>query len=537
MKRQEKIPWRYCRYVQGFLILYLVGNLALVWISALGPAIEFDDILYHLTGPKSFVAAHALTKVVDIPHVFLPKNMEMLFTLGMLLHNEVTAKLIHCLLGFLVMLLLYAVSTRLWGYPVGLVAFAILVSSPLFLWEMRTAHVDVGLALYVFIALYSVIHWLQSRDRSWFVLAVISTAFSLGVKYHGLFGLVSLAIVIVVHDLTMGKRCYSAVSSGVRFAFISALGLLPWGMVNFFQTKDPVFPLLNGLFHSPYWTSELTQMVIRQQKEGGVVIGLGNWWEVFTIFWTMIADQTNRFHGRIGPFFFLLIPLLILRVRKRIGLEVKLILGFSLIYSMIWIFTAQHSRFLLSLLPGLAMVAAYASVKWVKGVSTQLSQLFGAAVQSVLILMAVLSTPFFGRYGTHPHYGSSLLPSLPLKYLLGKETKCEHLSVHVPSYPAIRYLNSLPEQKKVLFWWNTLPAAFYVEGKSAWLFSPFTPPLLGDDPERIREILIQNGVTHLIAGHKEQEVNVITNPGGPFVQRYLRTLFSGNGTVLYEVLP
>jgi dolichyl-phosphate-mannose-protein mannosyltransferase len=448
VKCQRKASSRYCRYVHGFLVLYLVGNLALIWISALGPPIEFDDLTYHLTGPKSFVATHSLSKLVDIPHVFLPKNIEMLFTLGMLLHNEVAAKAFHCLLGFLTMLLLYAYSSRRWGESVGLVAFAVLASSPLFLWEMRTAHNDVGLAIYVFIALYSVIRWLQSRDRPWFFLGIISTGFSLGVKYHGLLGLLSLTMMIAVHKLIVDKCFHSAIKSAAKFGFLSALGLLPWSVVNFFQTGNPIFPLLNGLFPSPYWTPELTQMIIKQQQEGAVVIGLGNCWEAFTIFWRMLADQTNRFHGRIGPFFFLLIPLLILQVRKGISSEVKLTLGFSLIYSTCWVFTAQHSRYFLPVLPGLAIVAAYASVEWVQGMRTQRNQAFSTAVQIILIFMAVFSTPFFGRYGTHPHYGSSLLPSLPLKYLLGRETRDEHLSVHVPSYSAIKFFNSLPRKEE-----------------------------------------------------------------------------------------
>jgi hypothetical protein len=89
----------------------------------------------------------------------------------------------------------------------------------------------------------------------------------------------------------------------------------------------------------------------------------------------------------------------------------------------------------------------------------------------------------------------------------------------------------------VLFWWTTVPANFYVEGESAWLFSPFAPPLQGDDPERIHEILIRNGVTHLIAGTEKQEACLITNPAGLFVPKYLRELFSGNDSILYEVLP
>ncbi len=94
-------------------------------------------------------------------------------------------QLIHYLMGVLTMLAAYALGTRLFTRSAGLVAMAVLASSPLFLWEMRTVHVDVGLALYVFASLYATAVWLSKRDKGWYWLVICFLGFSLGIKYHG----------------------------------------------------------------------------------------------------------------------------------------------------------------------------------------------------------------------------------------------------------------------------------------------------------------------------------------------------------------
>jgi hypothetical protein len=527
------------RVVNNALIVFLLFgfiavNLAVVLISALGPAIEFDDVAYHLTGPKTFIDRHALAPIPDMPHTFLPKNIEMLFTFAMLLHNEVAAKLLHFVLGLLAMLLCFAYARRILSPAVGLVAFALLVSSPLFMWEMRTAHIDVGLAVYLFLALYACLQWLRNGDKGWLSLAVYFTAFSLGIKYHGLFGLLSLSAVIFGTHLFRTGSLRVPVRQLACFCALASLGLLPWGIINFILTQNPLFPLLNDLFQSPYWTPRLNQMAIEQLKEGNVMVGLSNWWEIAAVFWQMLVDRANRFHGRIGPFLFVLIPLLVFA--RNVNREIKLILAFSLCYWMLWIFTAQHSRYLLAVLPGLSIVAAYAGVQWGQQIQAQLPRGFALAAVGLFCFMAALCTPFFGRYGTHAHYGSSLMASLPLRYLLGRESKEAFIARHVASYPLVQHFNRLPGHKKVLFWWNAgTPSTFYVEGKSAWLFCTFAPGLFSDNPAKLLHILWENEVTHLIMVEEGSNAGLLVRSDGPFVRHDLRKLATVNQIGLYEI--
>jgi hypothetical protein len=520
----------------AFILLFLAVILTLVMISALGPAVEFDDVLYHLTGPKIFVQNHGLKAIPTLPHTFFPKNIEMLFTLGMLLHNEITAKLIHYLLGLLTLLATYAFGSAFFSRSVGWVAMGVVGTSPIFVWEMRAAHIDLGFTLYVLVSLYATLVWLRSDEQPWYRLAVYSLAFCLGIKYHGAFILVSLSAVVFLYKVVLRRDLKNATTATLRFCLPATLGLLPWGVVNAIYTGNPFFPLLNNIFHSPYWTHDHTQMALGELTRSGVKFTTARWWEFLTVFWDMVMDQSDRFRGNIGPFLLLLMPFLILR--RAIDPRIKLILTFSFLYSLIWVFTGGHGRYYLPVLPGLALVVAYGLVSWLMIGQDKTHKIFARVTAAVLALMAIFNMPFFEHYGASSRYGWSIMRTFPLKVLLGQESKDVYLSRFIKNYPVVQYFNRLPGPKKALYWWNaTLQSMFYLNGEGAHQYSPFGPKLFGKDPDELHLILRQNGITHLIVSQMKQEANLLTRPEGDFVRRYLKKIYQKNATLLYAVTP
>ena len=97
--RRPRLGVSYRQLAHTFLLLYVVIILALVYLSAVGPSWEYDDLIYHLAGPKNFVNRHGLEPLPDIPFTFFPKNIEMLYTLALAWRTDVTAKLVQFLLG------------------------------------------------------------------------------------------------------------------------------------------------------------------------------------------------------------------------------------------------------------------------------------------------------------------------------------------------------------------------------------------------------------------------------------------------------
>ena len=259
-----------------FCLLTLGTALTVTLLSALAPPVEYDDVAYHLASGKTYIQKHRFQALPLNPVTFMPKNVEMLYALGMLLHNEITAKLIHYLMGLLTMLAAYGLGARLFSPTAGLVAMAILASSPLFLWEMGTVHIDVGLALYVFLSLYATVLWLSTKEPGWYKLIICFLGFGLGIKYHALFALGSLCLLIFLSWTVSDNNPRKGLKEGFTLLLISSAGLLiPWGAINLDFTGNPVFPLLHDVFHSRYWTPELSRIIFDQQNDAGIPLTPG----------------------------------------------------------------------------------------------------------------------------------------------------------------------------------------------------------------------------------------------------------------------
>jgi 4-amino-4-deoxy-L-arabinose transferase-like glycosyltransferase len=520
------------RVAHGFLLAYTGAALTVTLLSALAPPFEFDDVAYHLVSGKTYIQKHRFQALPLNPVTFMPKNVEMLFTLGMLLHNEITAKLIHYLMGVLTMLAAYGLGARLYSRTAGLAALAILASSPLFLWEMTTVHIDAGMALYVFLSLYATLVWLSTKEPGWYKLIICFLGFGLGIKYHALFALGSVCVLIFASRTLSDRNPRKGLKESLTVLLISSAGLLiPWGIINLDFTGNPIFPLLHDVFQSRYWTPELSEAIFYQQREPDIPLALDNWQEWLNVLWTLFISEPEKFKGNLGPFFLLLLPLILLQ--RRVRPEAKLILAFSSMYGLLWLLTAQHARYLLAVLPGLAVVSGIALTAWLGRRRGQASQGFAWVVSVVVALMAMFNLPFFDHAGAR--YGSTIIETLPLQYLLGLESKDQYLSRHIQNYPAVQFFNQLPGPKHLLFWWNTHPPIYYVNGAASYLFTPFVLNLFLQDAAEIHRLLQKNGVTHLLTGRAGQDAQLITRPEGEFAQTYLKRVFQKNASVLYEV--
>ena len=520
------------RVAHGFLLAYTGTALTVTLLSALAPPVEYDDVAYHLASGKTYIQKHRFQALPLNPVTFMPKNVEMLYALGMLLHNEITAKLVHYLMGLLTMLAAYGLGARLFSPTAGFLAMAILASSPLFLWEMGTVHIDVGLALYVFLSLYATTLWLSTKEPGWYKLIICFLGFGLGIKYHALFALGSLCLLTFLSWTVSDNNPRKGLKESVTLLLISSAGLLiPWGAINLDFTGNPVFPLLHDVFHSRYWTPELSRIIFDQQNDAGIPLTLANWRDSISVLWTLFISEPEKFKGNLGPFFLLLLPLILFQ--RRVRPEAKLILAFSSIYGFLWLLTAQHARYLLAVLPGLAVLSGIALTAWLGLRRGRAAQGFAWAVSVLLAVMAMFNLPFFEQAGAR--YGSTIMEKLPLQYLLGLESKDQYLAKYITNYPVVQFFNQVSGPKHLLFWWNTHPPIYYVKGPASYLFTPFVANLFGEDPAEIHRLLKENGVTHLLTARVNQDAHMITRPEGEFARTYLKPLFQKNASVLYEV--
>ena len=414
----------------------------------------------------------------------------------------------------------------------ALLSVGILISSPLFVWEMRTAHTELGLTLYIFLSLAAALVWLQGRERSWLIASVYFLGFSQGTKYHALFALCALACVVAVAQWCEGRKVREAVYSGGRIAAFAALGLLPWMVGNAIHARNPLFPFLNGVFGSPYWDASLTRIGLHEMTDSGVALAPENTWQILTLPWQMMVNDDGRFHGNIGPFYLILIPLLIFG--RRPSREVWRILGFCCVYGLFWLITGQHTRYLLPLLPGLALVSASALMDWLDWCKQRKQSWIAAGSALLLLLLACFTSPFMETLNGGAQYGSAIWQSLPWKVLSGQETREAYLTRQVAGFPLVQLLNQQSGPKRILFWWNTSPSAFYADADVGFNFSPYFPKLLSDQEQQLLSTLSKYQVTHILVAQLGQEAYLLTDPERAFAQKHLRPLGQKNAHVLYE---
>jgi hypothetical protein len=533
VSKLRSASWSASACGQGFLSVYVLSSLGVLLLSALGPSFEYDDLTYHLTGPKNFIQNHRFVPLPDVPLVFFPKNIEMLNTLAMLWHSDLTAKMVVFLLGSLTMLAVYGFSVRFLSRASGMPAVAILASSPLFLWEMKTAHNDLGLTFFVFLGVYATVLWLRTRGVPWLRWACFCLAFSLGAKYWAILALAVTALLVFVARLCQSRSALPAINDALRLGLYSSLGLVPWGLVNLYYTGNPVFPLLNGVFHSPYWTSGHTQMALGEMFQGGIRITLSNWWDLFRLPWEMLTDQHGRFGGNIGPWYVMFLPLLLLF--SGVSAELWILVGFGTLYYAGWAVGGPWVRFLLPALPALATAAAFAVVCLIRQLRA-FHRIMAITAAIFLGMLAVLASPFFEDYGSWSRYGYAPIYTLPFKYLAGHESKDDFLSRFYDGYKAVQYLNQIPGSKKV-FYVHTLPDGFYLDGKAAFHYSPYTPGLVGQSADYIYRVLRQNGVTHVVVEQPNQQTSPLSSRESEFTHHYLRKLYQRNAHIVYQLLP
>jgi hypothetical protein len=532
MSAIKSLSWTPAAIGRAFIGVYIASVLGVILISALGPSYEYDDVVYHLTGPKNFILAHKLVPLPDVPLVFFPKNIEMLHTLGMLWHNDITSKLIVFLCGCMTIAGVYSFSARFHSRATGTLAVAILASSPLFIWEMKTAHNDIGLTMFLFAGVYATIVWLRTREKSWFRLACLFLAFSLGAKY---WAIPALGIIILLAFITMllqSQGMRSSFGNAFKLGLCSSLGLLPWGIINFYFTGNPVFPLLNDFFRSPYWTSGHTNMAMGEMFQGGIRITFANWWDLFRLPWEMMVDSRARFGGNIGPWYVIFIPFLLLF--HGMGLELGFLFAAAALYFIAWAIYGPWVRFVMPALPGLAVGAAFACERLLEflGSFRRAFAITGAVVLSVL---AVLSSPLFESGGSWSRYGNPPLDTWPIKYLSGKESKNEYLRRFYGGYRAVEFLNRIPGEKKVLYV-HAMPDGFYLKGKAAFHYSPYLPGLVGADADQIHRTLRRHGITHVVVEQLDQDSSPMSSRESDFTHWYLRKLFQRNIWIVYELL-
>ncbi len=522
--------------LMGTLGIGLLMSLA----AAFAPPTFYDSLVYHLACPGSYIQQH---KIIYFPYNLLsnfPQNMEMMYTMALLLCDDIVANLIHFSFAIMLILGIYSFCKRYFqNRQMSFLSILVFFSTPAIMLLAGGTYIDLGLTFFVFMSVYALINWSQHNKYFWFIISAVFNGLALTTKYTGIINLFILTV-FVLWKLVMkdkNRNFGNILRHFVVYLFLPCLILFPWLIKNFAYTGNPFFPFLCGLFKGNNINVELAENYINHIRTYGMTIH--SFFDLLILPWT-ITMQGIKFGGGFdvwgavwGPLFLFFLPFLFfLKKNVRIIKQLKL---YVFLYFCIWILTGKVLRFLLVILPFLSILIAHCLISLEnKGKGWKLIRL-------VLVISVVGNFFLFG-------YLETVVDPFPVA--LGMKTREEYLKNKLDYYKGVKFINSnLPEEVKVLFIGET--RGYYCERQyiAATVFD--LNPIVeiannSDNEEEMLEKLQQLGITHIFYNAQEAKrlakgyhVFYWTDRGYQvnknFKQKCLRCIYNEKFIYVYEI--
>lgn len=487
------------RSVHFWLILFLFLVLAQLNIALL-PPYEYDALEYHFGAPDYYLQQHKITYVPGNVYANFPANVEMLYTFGMLLNNDITGKLFQFYFGILTALTLFSLGKKLWSESAGAIAAVIFSALPLTFIVNLQANIDLALAGYSALAFFAFLNWTRERNRPHLVLMGIFIGLGLGCKYTAMLTIaIPLFLLMLVHVFVMQKDAEQRATDKIKglgfhalcLIFCAFILVLPWCIKNLIFTSNPIFPLFYNILGGYGWTSELATKFMKAHLSFNFIKPFYQDFSRITLLTLLI----------------LLIPMAKAHPQKKEGIpdnkHIQYIFWYILFSYLFWFLLTEHiERFLMPVLPFVALGLGYLMYQYLQHKVVKYSL---AAIAAIVVLFI----------------GIKLTPALPPAGLNKAEWYRQFiLDTKLSIYPAFEYINySLPENGTVLF---------IAEARRHYLTRPvimntvFDHSLMFDlansakSPEDIYHKLRELHVTHIFLN--PYELKRLTEFYGPYLR-------------------
>ena len=434
------------RWKPIIFILLTVLVIFPVLFLPLYPPTAFDSTMYHLAYAKIYAQTHEVAFTPYLRYPVSPQTNEMLFTLALLFCDGVAAQLIQFLMMVVLGVGLFAFGQRHFSQKAGIWAVAIFLSNPLVLWLGASAYIDIGLALFVTMAIYSVFNWIHSKEIGWMILGALFLGFSAGSKYSALFFLILFSLVTLVIGFRTKKvfHIFLLIAITVAVAF-------PWYFRNWYYTGNPVFPFFSQVFGYGLWNASDLQGALHDLTGAH---GMGKGLQSFlSLPWNLAFNQPKfLMEAPFSKIYLFALPFLFLSLLR------SKIRGLSMIlfsYTLFWFFTAQILRFLVPIIPLLSLTIAASFENCLEWVPSERGQWVKKGVVTFIIAMIFFSPGWL--YGVRKVRNEGSPPYV-------KEEQEAYLMQRFPSFPAYQYLNQTRGRNYSLYALFDENMAYFADG-------------------------------------------------------------------------
>lgn len=373
------------------ILLSLIALQAAVnLIGTLGPEISYDAVWYHLTIPRIWLLEDKIFYIPNGPFSYslLPKTLDLWYLAGLMLSNEATAKVIHWTFGILCGLVIYKIAKHFYKRKYAVLAVVVFFSNLVVGWQSITAYIDLGRTFFEALALLALIKTISYSEKRWVYWIGVMLGLAIMTK---LIAVTSLAAVACIFILKRKPKAALLISC------LAMLIPLPWFVLNYMQTGNPIHPVLSG-----YSLESDAQLL-----------------DVITI-WLHSADP-------LSPLYFMLAPLgiwALLPVGKKYFKSLErsqkntfyVFVGYCILTFIFWALTPRTGggRFILPYLPAYSILLIYP-------VSRLKDRVVHTAALTAIILVSLFSSLY--RLQANQKY---------LPVLVSKQTKDEFLLNQLP---------------------------------------------------------------------------------------------------------
>ena len=517
-KRESRVPEKASGFDKAMVAVIAIP-LALAFTASLSPPIAKDTLLYHFAVPKAFVAQHSNALIDGNIASYLSLGTEMQYAWAMLLGNLYDARAGEAAagaVGFMFFpLLLLAIFG--WARETGisrtwaLISTAIFATVPTAYHVASSGYIDLSLALYVTLAIYSLTRWWNSQSKGDAVLMAIFLGAALSIKLTALFVFAAFALVILLRareaknpvttvpgsDRAGGANTGKIVAIGFAALLLAGVIASPWYLRTWAVTGSPVFPFYMSIWkgEAAGWDVERSNLFQAMNSQyGGADLNKLNYLTAPVRVSIMAQpEQPANYDGVLGVAFLIGLPILIWGLWKfDLPVEAKIGSGIAAIMFLFWLFSSQQLRYLLPMLPVLAISIA-ASAEAISGRRELLNKIWKYSI-TVASIAGILTT--FAWF----------LRSAPLRVALGGETRDQYLMRNLDYYPFYQAINSdTPTDAKV--WLINMRRDTYNIDRpvfSDYLFEDWTLRKLVWESKNVEELRAKTkalGVSYVLTRH------------------------------------
>lgn len=450
-KAESRVPER-AGIFDKVLLLLIAIPVVLALISAIAPPIAKDTLLYHFSVPKAFIAQGSSAYIQGNIASYLALGTEMHIVWARLLggiYSERAAEVAGSVTVWLFFPLLLAAVFG-WARELdisrrfALLAVLVVAAVPTAFHVASSGYIDVALALYVTLAIYSLCRWWREPSNTTMLLVAIFVGAALSIKLTTAFVIAAFALIVLLKAREGKEEQAGSLSSGrvVALGFVALLlaGVFasPTYLRTWAATGSPVFPFYMSIWpgKAEGWDVERSNLFQGMNSQyGGADVDKKRYLTA-PIMVSVAAqpEEPKNYDGVLGVAFLLGLPLLLFVLWKlELPVEAKIAAGVAGIMFAFWLFSSAQLRYLLPIVPALA-IAIMASV-----------EAYGRQLRSVA-QYAFAAASVAGILTTFAWF----CQKAPLRVALGGETRDEYLARNIDYYPFYQTVNSeAPPDSKV----------------------------------------------------------------------------------------